>query len=64
VMHDLALAARFADDVVLLDEGRIAASGAPGDVLSADRLAGVFGIEARVAASATGALTVEPLRAL
>jgi iron complex transport system ATP-binding protein len=64
VMHDLALAARFADAVVLLDAGRIAASGPPGSVLSADRLAGVFGIEARVAASATGALTVEPLRAL
>jgi iron complex transport system ATP-binding protein len=64
VMHDLALAARFADEIVLLDAGRIAASGQPGDVLSAARLAHVFGIEARVAGAGTGALTVEPLRAL
>ena len=63
VMHDLALAARFADDVVLLDAGRIVAAGAPGTVFTAARLAEVFGIEATITQSESG-LVVQPARAL
>jgi iron complex transport system ATP-binding protein len=48
VMHDLALAARFADEVLLLDKGRLEAKGSPSDVLTEARLAESFGIEARV----------------
>jgi iron complex transport system ATP-binding protein len=48
VMHDLALAARFADDVVLLEGGHVGACGAPATVLTAARLAESFGIVARV----------------
>jgi iron complex transport system ATP-binding protein len=48
VMHDLALAARFADDVVLLREGRIEARGRPVEVFTEARLASSFGIEASV----------------
>ena len=46
IMHDLALAARFADRVVVMDRGAIVADAAPAEALSADRLATVFGIEA------------------
>lgn len=37
-MHDLTLAAQYADRVVLLDQGRVVADGAPGEVLTEDRL--------------------------
>lgn len=45
VLHDLALAARLADRVALLGPGgNLAVSGAPGEVLREDVLAGVFGV--------------------
>ena len=42
VLHDLNLAAAFADTVVLLSEGRIVATGAPADVLTAAHLVPVY----------------------
>lgn len=45
VVHDLALAARFADEIVLLDNGRIVADGAPDEVLSAENIRKVFDVE-------------------
>jgi heme transport system ATP-binding protein len=44
VVHDLNLAARFADQLVLLDQGRVAASGSASEVLTAERIAAVFGV--------------------
>jgi ABC-type hemin transport system ATPase subunit len=43
-MHDLDLAARFADRLVLMDRGKIVADGTPGAVLGSERLSRVFGI--------------------
>ncbi len=48
VTHHLNLAARFADEIVLLHEGQTVARGRPADVLTPDRLAGVFGWPVRV----------------
>lgn len=45
-LHDLALAARFCNRVVLLDGGKLKAEGTPSDVLSERRLADIFGISA------------------
>jgi iron complex transport system ATP-binding protein len=45
VVHDLNLAARFADQIVLLDGGRVVASGTPAEVLTAERIREVFGVE-------------------
>ncbi len=52
VLHDLAAAARWADRVVLLAEGRVCADGPPDDVLRPDRLESVFGMRIRVARDA------------
>ncbi|MFN3388204.1 MAG: ATP-binding cassette domain-containing protein [Allosphingosinicella sp.] len=43
-VHDLDLAARFADRLVLMEDGRIAADGAPEAVLSGPLVRRVFGI--------------------
>ncbi|MFI5314259.1 MAG: ABC transporter ATP-binding protein [Myxococcota bacterium] len=64
VTHDLGLAARFADEIVLLERGAVAAHGAPGDVLTAECIAAVYGVEARVERDAEGRLLLSPLRAL
>jgi len=42
VSHQLNLVARFADTIVLLDEGRVAISGAPADVMKADKLEAIY----------------------
>jgi iron complex transport system ATP-binding protein len=44
VLHDLNLAAAYADRVVLMSQGRCAASGAPSEVLRTEVLEPVFGI--------------------
>ncbi len=50
VTHDLGLAARFSDSVLVLSDGRLVAQGAPGDALSERLLAEIFGIRAYHAA--------------
>jgi iron complex transport system ATP-binding protein len=45
VVHDLNLAARFADQIVLLSDGRVVATGTPAEVLTAERIRDVFGVE-------------------
>ena len=42
VLHDLALAAAWADRVVVLDDGRVAGAGRPADVLTDDLLSRVY----------------------
>jgi iron complex transport system ATP-binding protein len=44
VAHDLALAARFADDAILLDGGALVAAGPAGDVLTPAVLSPVFDV--------------------
>lgn len=46
VVHDLALAARYADRVIVLQKGRVVADDKPVGALSTERIAHVFGVEA------------------
>jgi iron complex transport system ATP-binding protein len=45
VVHDLNLAARFADQIILMNLGRVIATGPPTEVLTADRISDAFGVE-------------------
>ncbi len=45
VLHDLHLAARYFDRVIVLEGGRVAADGTPWDALSAQRIRDVFGVD-------------------
>lgn len=48
VLHDLNLAARYADHLVALASGRVHMSGRPEDVLTEETVRHVFGLESRV----------------
>ncbi|MCQ4082336.1 ABC transporter ATP-binding protein [Streptomyces sp. RB6PN25] len=48
VLHDLGQAARYADHLVVLDGGRLAAAGPPGDVLDAGLVESVFKVPCQV----------------
>jgi iron complex transport system ATP-binding protein len=48
VTHDLNLALQFADRVLVLDQGRMAGDGAPGEVLTPELIDRVFGVHAEV----------------
>lgn len=62
VLHDLALAARYSDNIFLLHEGFLAKAGLPVDVLDADLLERVYGVEVDVSVSCGGYTTVTPIR--
>jgi len=59
VLHDLTLAARFADHLVVLSEGCVVAAGSPSTVITEPLLAEVFGLAATVL-SVDGAPAVVP----
>ena len=63
-MHDLSLAARFADRIVFLNGGLICADGSPEKVLNPAILQQVYGVEAEVQLGQSGVLHVSPVRAL
>ncbi|MBC7561533.1 MAG: ABC transporter ATP-binding protein [Gemmatimonadaceae bacterium] len=63
VSHTLTLVARFADQIVLMHEARVAASGPPRDVMQAATLEAVYGWPLVVSHDpAVGAPTLVPLR--
>ncbi len=47
-LHDLALAARFADRVLVLDQGQLCADGKPHAVLTAELLSRSFGVDTHI----------------
>jgi iron complex transport system ATP-binding protein len=64
VVHDVNHAARFADEVFALSEGRVVAHGPPAEVLDAALLRDVFGVEAALVALPDGTRVCVPMRPL
>lgn len=62
VLHDLSLAAAYADRVALLDGGSLVAHGAPEQVLEAGRIAEVYGVAVDVIDGPDGRPLVVPRR--
>ena len=58
VLHDLNLAARYADELVAVVDGRVVAIGEPADIVTSDLVREVFGLESTVIADP---LTGKPL---
>ena len=65
VLHDLNLAARYSHHLIAMKDGRIAATGAPAELLTPQRIEDVFGIQARVMSDpVTGSPLVVPVTSL
>jgi iron complex transport system ATP-binding protein len=63
-MHDLSLASRYCDVLVLLHRGEILAAGTPLEVVTTDNMRAAYGVEARVGTDpSTGLVTVFPIAA-
>jgi iron complex transport system ATP-binding protein len=61
-LHDLTLAGQYADHLVLLDGGRVAAAGSAAEVLTADLIARVYAARVTVTQGPDGRPVVVPVR--
>lgn len=61
-IHDLDLAARYCNKLVMLEQGRVVAAGAVADVLTPANIARVFKVEAQVAPGSLGYPQVQVVR--
>lgn len=61
-LHDLTAAGQYADELVLLSEGRVVASGPPSAVLTADLIGAVYAAQVTVAPGADGRPLVASVR--
>ena len=48
ISHDLNIAARYSDNIILMHEGRIFAAGSPKDVLTEENIRTVYGVESKI----------------
>jgi iron complex transport system ATP-binding protein len=62
VVHDVSLAAAYADRIALIVEGRISALGSAADVLTREKLQAVYDVELHVIESPDGHPLVVPVR--
>lgn len=60
-IHDLNLAARYADRIIMMNSGKIVSAGDPASVLTRDNIKRVYGVEANVNYN-DGKLYIVPLR--
>ncbi|MCG8593522.1 MAG: ABC transporter ATP-binding protein [Kiloniellales bacterium] len=63
-MHDLSLAAQFAEQVICLADGAVDTCGSAAEVMEVARLRRLYGVETEIARSESGHLRIAPLRAI
>ncbi|WP_242138315.1 ABC transporter ATP-binding protein [Sphingomonas sp. TREG-RG-20F-R18-01] len=61
VLHDLHLAARIADDAVLLRDGKVVAAGPAADVLTAPLIAAAYGVDVEIGLTPAGYRFILPI---
>jgi iron complex transport system ATP-binding protein len=64
VFHDLNLAARYSDQILLLKEGRLFASGSPEEVMTVQNLRSAFGVDVEISRHDVVRLVVTVLSSL
>lgn len=62
VLHDLNLAAQYADNLLVLKQGELVASGSPADILTADLVWDIYRVQARVYKDDAGIPFIRTLR--
>lgn len=58
VVHDLTLATRFCDRVLVMDKGKLAGDGVPAVALSPERIAAIFGVDAVMVDTGEGRIPI------
>lgn len=48
ISHDINIASRYSDNIIMMRDGRIFAIGSPADVITAENMRGVYGVDASV----------------
>jgi len=64
VLHDLQAASRFCDDILLLCDGQVLASGTPAQVLTVEHIAHAFGVQCELLTCQDGTPVLVPQRPL
>ncbi len=62
VLHDLSLAAAWADQIAILAGGRLVEVGVPADTINADLVKRVYGIDVHVLSDPSGRMVIVPQR--
>nr|WP_194687965.1 ABC transporter ATP-binding protein [Vibrio sp. S17_S38] len=62
VLHDLNLAAQYADNLLVMKQGKLVAFGAPSDILTSELIQDVYNVEAQVFIDDSGIPFVRTLR--
>lgn len=63
VLHDLNLACQYADNLLVVAQGKIQASGNPRDVVTAELIAATYGVEVEILRDRAGNPVIQPLSA-
>lgn len=61
-IHDLNMASRYADRILMMKDGRIYTEGTPSDIFTAENIARVYGVDASVRIDDDGRPSIVPIR--